>query len=487
MTTKRLLVLVLAIGLAGCETLPSNTASDGATASTQASTSERSSRASPPAGPLDSSEVDPNAAFEQAFEAKKLRLPRALSVQETDGAETKRRSNLFRARAALPAEGLEAEDAAGGTEIHIFAIGQADSMLIIGPPPARKTLLVDAGELNWNSRANCNTVRKRVKELTGTYRVDYLLLTHFHLDHSGNPESENDRGRITPSGGIFCLLDGGPEFFKVGTLMDPGDTELPYAPKRPKIHEAIINQTPAWIAAGSLGRRIGPVFGSQAIRLGDGIKIDIVVGDGRVSDSDLGALAKAKQAEPDLYSESAASPNDFSIGFELTVGDFEFFSAGDLSGAPGEAPYPLSTRAGFGQIYTNVESHLAESWTASARESDVEVYRANHHGSANSSTTDLLSLLKPDLVIYSCGGRHRHPAQPIADRMHSLDADQVVSSSVDDEEWSDGIFPEKYGNGWTNPVGDISIHVPPGGKSFVVASDAQSFEYPSKSDAEEAR
>lgn len=32
-------------------------------------------------------------------------------------------------------------------EIYVLSMGQADTMLIVGPPPARKTLLVDAGEV----------------------------------------------------------------------------------------------------------------------------------------------------------------------------------------------------------------------------------------------------------------------------------------------------------------------------------------------------
>jgi hypothetical protein len=45
--------------------------------------------------------------------------------------------------------------AASGDQLHIyvFSIGQADSMLIVGPAPERRSLLIDLGEVSWNSCA----------------------------------------------------------------------------------------------------------------------------------------------------------------------------------------------------------------------------------------------------------------------------------------------------------------------------------------------
>src|SRR6185503_140151 len=119
--------------------------------------------------------------------------------------------------------------AGGGTvSFHVFSMGQADAMLVIGPAPGRKTLLIDTGELNWNTRKGCEHVRERIVALTGRAHVDYFVLTHYHLDHAGAPQTVASSGRITPGGGLFCLLDRGTNFFTIGTLIDPGDDEAPF-------------------------------------------------------------------------------------------------------------------------------------------------------------------------------------------------------------------------------------------------------------------
>lgn len=374
-------------------------------------------------------------------------------------------------------------------QFHVFSIGQADSMLVIGPPPESRTMLVDLGELNWNSRRNCLHVRDRIEEITGDAHVDYLVITHFHMDHTGSPTTELSSGRVQEGGGIFCLLDGSPDVFTVGALIDRGDGESQFKPDRQRIHQAIIDSTDAWIQNGTLTERIAASFATNIIDLGNGVDVEIISTAGKVSAADAGALARAEQSSPGTYTpDSQASPNDFSVGIEISAGDFEFVTAGDLTGSPGDPPYGLAFPNGHGQIYTNVESHMVEFWNDpdNPRESDVEIYRVNHHGSQNSSTADLADALRPEVVIYSAGGRYGHPKKSIADRFLAMDADQMLTTSADDDEWADGVFPPEYGNGWLNPVGEIFIHVPIGGDSYTISTAEQSFEYPVMTDAEEA-
>lgn len=378
---------------------------------------------------------------------------------------------------------------AGGGTAHFYVLdmGQADSMLVVGPEPARKTLLIDAGELGGTSRKGCDHVRDRVVALTGKAHVDYFVLTHYHLDHAGAPRTVSSNGKVSQGGGLFCLLDGSPNFFSIGTLIDPGDDEAPFEPTRQASHAMILSSLSAWITNGTLEKRLPADFTPGLIDLGAGIKVEMVSADGRVFDGDPGALKKAADTNPGLYRVGReASPNDFSIGLEISVGNFELFTAGDLSGAPGEFPYPLFSNNGFGQLYTNIESHMVSHWGSTGRESNVEVYRANHHGSANSSTTDLANALKPELVIYSCGGRHGHPDPAIVKRFESLGSDQMVTTRVDKESWPNAIFPPRYGNGWDNPAGEIQIDVPVSGTTYTVSTATQAFEYPILSDQTEA-
>jgi beta-lactamase superfamily II metal-dependent hydrolase len=392
------------------------------------------------------------------------------------------------ATAAGSAEVAADDTPAVEVEFHVFSIGQADSMLVIGPPPQNKTLLIDVGEVSWNSRRNCPIIRNHVEALTGGTHVDYLLITHFHGDHAGTPKSWDQNGRAHAGGGLFCLLDGDAGPFSVGTLIDRGDTDLKFRNPRHSIHQAIINTTEAWKNSGSLENRVAADFSDGVIDLGPGVTVEVISTAGKVAKDDPGVLAAVEAVHPGTYS-TQPSPNDFSVGLEISVGDFEFFTAGDLTGAPGEPEYAPFFKTQHNQIYTNVESYMVEHWTnrPEPRESDVEVYRANHHGSGNSSTTHLAYALKPELVIYSCGGSHGHPSKSIVERFSSMGADQIVTTRVDstDSPWENG-FPEHYGNGWDNPAGDISIHVPIHGSYYTVETADQAFQYPIYSDEEES-
>jgi hypothetical protein len=388
--------------------------------------------------------------------------------------------------ARFASEGLSADPSTAPQEleVYVFSMGQADAMLVVGPPPLRKTLLIDAGETNWNTRKGCAHVRDRVKAITGQYRVDYLVVSHYHMDHTGYPPTVYGNNKVFEGGGIFCLLGSTPEFFSVGKLIDSGPAAAPFQPEPKLILDTIEASKADWIAAGTLGAREIARFGTSQINLGAGVVVDIVVTDGRVQSNDPGAHAAVEQSNPGTYRpDQQASPNDFSVGMEISLGDFELFTAGDLTGAPGEPPYDAFMVTQHHQVYTNVESPIARAWSASNRESDVEIYRANHHGSANSSTVDLLALLEPELVIYSCGGKYGHPDRVIADRVQAMGGDQILTTEAD---WPNRVFPAAYGNGWDNPAGEIAIVVPVAGGEFTVSSATQAWSYPIFSDAQEA-
>lgn len=371
---------------------------------------------------------------------------------------------------------------APSASIHVLSMGQADAMLVVGPAPARRTMLVDAGETNWNTRKGCLHVRDRVKAITGKYHVDYFVLTHYHQDHAGAPPmTANDRS--TEGGGLFCLLGSGPVFFTVDTLIDSGKPPQAFMAEASPSLRGIELLTDTWVAQGTLKRRESARHGSSQIKLGNGITVDIVVTNGRLPNATNAVHADVASANPGLYSaERPASPNDFSIGMEISIGEFELFSAGDLSGAPPDNADEDFQITQNHQVYTNIEKPLTNQWKANGRESRVEVYRASHHGSKNSSSQPLADMLAPQLVIYSCGGSHGHPDDSILDRLQALGADQLLTTEADRD---NGTIDDAYGNGWINPAGEIRISVPLNGPRYVVETDSQAFSYPIRADADE--
>lgn len=377
-------------------------------------------------------------------------------------------------------------------KIHVLSANQADAMLIIGPAPEHRTMLVDFGEPMRPERdsedepiRNSTTLYPKLAKLLGTKSVhlDYVLISHFHQDHVGMPAKPcSNRNENT---GLFALFAKGPSKFSVDTLLDPGDDDSDYIPKQGAIHCGVTSSYSAWKKSGALKQRDVPKIGTGSIDLGKGVTVYVAAVSGRAYSGDTGLMNQLAQKHPDLYSEDQpASENDRSIAFFLRLGEFEFFSAGDLTGSPqGEENKEYSVRKFGGEkstVYTNVESYMVKRWKEDGNpESRVEVYRANHHGSGHSSNGDLARALKPAVVIYSAGpdNGYGHPSPDTVEEFCVGETRQYVTSGIDSESWPSG-FPSKCG---TVVEDDIAIYVTNGGSNYTVNGDP----YASKTDAEE--
>jgi hypothetical protein len=333
-------------------------------------------------------------------------------------------------------------------------------MLVVGPAPEKRSLLIDLGTPRGEDGFTHTRVAARIEEITGRRGVDYFMVSHFHEDHVGRRNKKNPRG-------IFGLLSEPADKFRIGTWFDRGDGELEYS-IRTRAHRHTIEHLPGYIESGRVGRRAVPNFGSADIDLGGGIIVDVLAVAGRVHPGDAGALAAVDSETPGIYTRAPASENDFSIAVEISLGDFELFTAGDLNGAPfpGEgSPYATHNVRFFGKkgsTYTNVEGWMVKHWQAENRESDVEIYRANHHGSKNSSTADLVDALDPEVVIYSCGGMYGHP-DPEVVRRGAEGAIQLLTHSASEKSWPEGLPTDL-----ADIVGETHIEVAADGASYLL-------------------
>jgi hypothetical protein len=133
------------------------------------------------------------------------------------------------------------------------------------------------------------------------------------------------------------------------------------------------------------------------IDLGPGVVFRIVAVDG-------GGALRPGDFRAD---RSPPNENDYSVASLLRFGRFDYFLGGDLSGE-----WAPTT---FGYAYHDVESRVA------AHLPDVDVYRANHHGSDHSSNPTLLAQLDPEVAIISTGdgNPYGHPHQASVDRLRA--------------------------------------------------------------------
>jgi beta-lactamase superfamily II metal-dependent hydrolase len=343
----------------------------------------------------------------------------------------------------------------------MFNIGQADSLLVIGPAPGRRTLLIDLGEPTAGSRlpsgmvSSADHVLERLERLTGDTSVDYFLATHYHRDHLGYGAN-----RAAGWGsGVVRLLSDFSLPFSVGQfihIQDDGAEYMEPAAGR-GVYTTIARRMPLWEQNGRVGSSTQPTFGTAQIDLGPGVSVDILAFAGKVPSGDS-AFDRAVAAGVD-YAATPGNENDLSIALQITAGEFELFTGGDLNGTDDPVAHPLYVSRDFGEVYTNVEHHLVSYWESEGIESDVEIYRANHHGSEYSSTERLLDALDPEFILYSTGGDHRHPSNGVVAR-GARTARQLATTWVTDL--------TTFRNGRGARVGEIAILVAPDGKSYTI-------------------
>ena len=247
----------------------------------------------------------------------------------------------------------------GNLEIHHIDIGQGDSALIVGP--TGKSLLLDVGEENYNSSAKAQIIGPYIEAVLGCKTLDYVLISHFHLDHIG----------YVGYGGLWNLVES--QGFTVGTTLVRdystylGDTSGTFTNWKAYL-EGVGQSTLHPVTA---------TEGSSQVDLGAGVTFDIVALDGN------GALIVGNFSGD----TSPPSENDYSIGAVLSYGNFDEWLGGDLDGE--------YQTGGFGYTYHDIELSTAP------EVGDVDVYKANHHGSSHSGSATFINQLDPEVSIIS--------------------------------------------------------------------------------------
>jgi beta-lactamase superfamily II metal-dependent hydrolase len=265
----------------------------------------------------------------------------------------------------------------GWLEIHHIDAGEAASTLIVSP--VGKTLLIDAGEASWDQSDGAKTIGAYVRGVLGCSRLDYVLLSHFHLDHVGFPGH----------GGLWHLVH--EQGFSVGKLLHRDLFRFV------GVASATLTSWRTYLQSAD-GQALHPeiaVLGSSQVQLGGGVSFSIVAVDGN------GVLPAV-----DLSTDGAPpDENDYSIAALVRMGRFDYFTAGDLSGQT------LVSSQGYS--YHDMETRVAP------KVKDVDVLRVSHHGSSHASNPSLLAELAPRISIIQVadGNTNGHPTQATVNRL----------------------------------------------------------------------
>ena len=271
----------------------------------------------------------------------------------------------------------------GWLEIHHIDGGEAVSTLIVSP--AGRSLLIDAGEAAWDSDAGAKIAGSYMRSVLGCATLDYVLLSHFHLDHVGFP------GR----GGLWHLVHA--QGFSVGKLLHRDLFHFAGASSQ------VFDTWRSYLQSDD-GQSLHPeiaVVGTGQVQLGGGVAFSIVAVDGN------GTLAAGDHGGD----VTPPDENDYSIAAVLRMGRLDYFTAGDLSGET------LVSRSG-GYAYHDLETRTAP------RVKDIDVYRVSHHGSSHASNATLVAQMQPRVAIIQVadGNPYGHPTQTTVDRLLATSA-----------------------------------------------------------------
>lgn len=308
----------------------------------------------------------------------------------------------------------------GNLEIHVFKVGQAMSQLVISP--TGKTMLLDCGEVSWNSDNNSEFVANEIERITGARHLNYIVISHLHSDHVGYYEEGGIWGLfekfhvtsdklIDRNAGIWNDIDGDGEY--------DFDSEIQYSNIG-----TVSNTTKKWICyatnpSSKVGaiREIAQIGSTTQIDLGTNVNVRIVQADGQ------GIFMEDKVTPVSgNHLDDAAPPseNDYSMTVWLNYNEFDFVFGGDSDGE-----YNTSQ---FGYKYNDVESIVAFKINQ-----EVEVMSVNHHGSAHSSNPYYVNKLSPLAVFYQTSGRYGHPDQKTLDLFYKSGIDQYFTQRGDSD------------------------------------------------------
>lgn len=352
-----------------------------------------------------------------------------------------------------------------GTTILVDASG---SLLKLGeeksePLPSKPSDDISAGKVI------ADYIRHFSPEVSGGH-INYLLITHLHGDHIG---SYREWLPMHESG-----------LFRIGSLQEIGDALVfdkimdrdwpSYDYPTPAVMDKeLIHNYRAYLewystAKGVQVERWNPGSHSQIVPLHDpgcGVTVQNMSGNGCFwTGEGENSYTLMPTTEEFLKMDADAIPgeNAYSCSYTLSYGDFDFFLGGDLQ-INGRSEYP----------YKDTEAPIAK---VSRK---VEVMKADHHGTNNTNSSELLSVLRPDVWIV-CPWRDVHPRPATIDRVLAANPDCDIFCTNMPE-----INKPKMGDRLSSidvQEGHIVVRVAQGGASYMVyALDDTDQEYRVKS------
>jgi beta-lactamase superfamily II metal-dependent hydrolase len=241
---------------------------------------------------------------------------------------------------------------AANRTLDIYFIDVEGGQATLFVSPSRQSMLVDTGWPGFENR-DANRIAA-VAKLAGIKQIDYLTVTHYHIDHAGGVPN------LVAALPVKNFIDHGPSFEKTP---DGIDLEAKYTAARGSTHH-IVAKPGDKIPMKGLDITVLTAAGEQLAK----------------------ALPGAGKANPDCAGvalrEADPSENARSLGQLIAFGKFRMIDLGDLT--------------------WNKEFSLA---CPANLVGTVDLYLTTHHGLAQSNNPALVRALHPRVAIMNNGAR----------------------------------------------------------------------------------
>jgi competence protein ComEC len=255
-------------------------------------------------------------------------------------------SGFFAAAESSPA-------APPGKPLEIYFVDVEGGQATLFVTPAGQSLLIDTG---WpgNAGRDADRIVAAVKK-AGLSKIDFVLLTHYHIDHAG---------------GVPQLLDKIPvgAFIDHGANREPGDRET----------EQSWEAYQQLVSSRQLKRIIAKVGDILPI---EGFRAEVVSSDGAVLEKPLpGAGAENPACATSKNRPTDQTENARSLGTIITFGKARILDLGDLTwDKEAELICPINKLG------------------------PVDIFIVSHHGLSQSNSPALLAAISPRIAIMDNG------------------------------------------------------------------------------------
>ncbi len=297
--------------------------------------------------------------------------------------------------------------------------------------PNGEAVLIDTGNPGGRDPGRIIAAAKAA----GLSKLDYLLLTHYHVDHFG----------------------GGAEIAQqlpIGTIFERG---IPAGDPDGRAQSSFPLQIKPWREIAAKREPLAPGVAIPLKPVNGGAKLELrcIAADKKMIEP---TAAQLKVVNPLVSGEPAKpiapSDNDNSAVFVLTFGGFKFFDGGDLT--------------------WDFEGKLVAPHNVVG---SVDVYQTDHHGLDVSNNPVLIQSLAPTVAVMNNGPKKGGTAVAFASlkSAKTLQARYQVHKSFNAP--SEGNMPDEFIANLNEPTGAdagnlIKMSVAPDGKSYTISIPA---------------